>query len=115
MFSLVFLTFRLEVTGRLFGDLPQNFELRSCPSWHPLSKLPHHNSGKTFCHYIGFNMQESSYTASLQCNQVSNLEPSDTESDTLPLGRHVQKYKFRDAAGFANNDIKNSKATLFEN
>ncbi|GBM51296.1 hypothetical protein AVEN_164377-1 [Araneus ventricosus] len=44
-------------------------------SWHPLSKLPRHTNGRTFGHYVGFNVQQVPYTADLQWNRISNLDP----------------------------------------
>ncbi|GBO07072.1 hypothetical protein AVEN_207909-1 [Araneus ventricosus] len=41
-----------------------------------LSKLPHHTNGRTFGHYVRFNVQHAPCTEDLQWNRVSNLEPS---------------------------------------
>ncbi|GBM08284.1 hypothetical protein AVEN_101419-1 [Araneus ventricosus] len=38
--------------------------------------------------YISFNEQQAQYTTDLQWNLDSNLEPSGTEVDTLPIGHH---------------------------
>ncbi|GBM86812.1 hypothetical protein AVEN_169407-1 [Araneus ventricosus] len=52
----------------------------------PISKLPRQPNGRTFGHYVWFSVQQAPYTADLQCNQVSNVEPFGPKADALPVG-----------------------------
>ncbi|GBL91248.1 hypothetical protein AVEN_195134-1 [Araneus ventricosus] len=52
----------------------------------PFSKLPRHTNWKTFGHYVSFSVQQAPYTADLQWNRISNLEPFGSKAETLPLG-----------------------------
>ncbi|GBO24069.1 hypothetical protein AVEN_117670-1 [Araneus ventricosus] len=54
----------------------------------------HYTNGRTFDHYIRFNVQQASYTADLQWSQVSNMKPSGPKAETLPLG-HRGLFKIR--------------------
>ncbi|GBM54809.1 hypothetical protein AVEN_6237-1 [Araneus ventricosus] len=58
---------------------------RTPPELAPLSKLPHHTSGSIFGP-DGFNVTKPAYTAVLQWNQDSSLEPSGPKVQILPPG-----------------------------
>ncbi|GBM86676.1 hypothetical protein AVEN_98058-1, partial [Araneus ventricosus] len=59
---------------------------RTTPELAPLSKLPRHTNGRTFGHYVRFSVQQAPYTAELQWNRVSSLEPFGPKAESLPLG-----------------------------
>ncbi|GBL90978.1 hypothetical protein AVEN_184378-1 [Araneus ventricosus] len=46
-------------------------------------------AGGHLSHEVRFNMQQPTYTANLQRNQASNLEPSGLEAETLPLSHRA--------------------------
>ncbi|GBO24458.1 hypothetical protein AVEN_17281-1 [Araneus ventricosus] len=59
---------------------------RTTPEQAPLSKLPRHTNGRTFGHCVWFSVQLVPYTADLQWNRVSSLEPSGSKAETFPQG-----------------------------
>ncbi|GBM85817.1 hypothetical protein AVEN_20019-1 [Araneus ventricosus] len=61
---------------------------RAAPRLEPRLQASHHTSGKAF--YPLRLINRPTYTADHQWNRVSNLELSDHEAKTLPLG-HVYK------------------------
>ncbi|GBL53426.1 hypothetical protein AVEN_119991-1 [Araneus ventricosus] len=56
--------------------LPQFYQGRVCK----------YATGRAFGPYVWFNGQQVPYTADLQWNRVSNLEPSGPKAETIPLG-----------------------------
>ncbi|GBM56092.1 hypothetical protein AVEN_187286-1 [Araneus ventricosus] len=52
---------------------------------HPLTKLSHHTGGRKGGPWVCFKVQQAQYTTDLLWNRVSNLEPSVSEANTLPL------------------------------
>ncbi|GBO32652.1 hypothetical protein AVEN_117025-1 [Araneus ventricosus] len=64
---------------------------RTTSKLEPLSKLPHHTSGRTFTPYVLFGMKLPRFKTNSQLNQVSSLELYDPKSETLPLG-HCRNY-----------------------
>ncbi|GBM10144.1 hypothetical protein AVEN_258748-1 [Araneus ventricosus] len=56
-------------------------------SWHRLSKLPHHSSGRA-CDPPTYDLACSgpTYAAAFRWRRVSELEPFGLEAETLPLG-----------------------------
>ncbi|GBO33501.1 hypothetical protein AVEN_101189-1 [Araneus ventricosus] len=47
---------------------------------------PNFASGRALGHCVWLGVQKAPYTADLQWNRVSNLEPSCPKAETLPLG-----------------------------
>ncbi|GBN00848.1 hypothetical protein AVEN_89216-1 [Araneus ventricosus] len=103
-FSLVTLTSRFEVTRGLFWDGPRNFELlsddeddtsagTSSPNFHTTP------TGGRLAITFDLMFNKPTYTADLQWNRVSNLEPSGPKAETLPLG-HRGLHDRRRSVGF---------------
>ncbi|GBM10262.1 hypothetical protein AVEN_49985-1 [Araneus ventricosus] len=86
------LTSRFEATPGQFWDGPRNFEPRSDDEDDirvgTLSSNFHTTpTGGQLAPFVGFSVQQAPYTADLQWNRVSNLEPSGLKAETLPVGR----------------------------
>ncbi|GBO22631.1 hypothetical protein AVEN_181599-1 [Araneus ventricosus] len=66
---------------------------RTTPELAPLSPNCHATPtrGRLAINYVRFNVQWAPYTADLQWNRVSNLEPSGPRAETLPLGHRGHK------------------------
>ncbi|GBM29955.1 hypothetical protein AVEN_167434-1 [Araneus ventricosus] len=108
--SLVILTSRFEVIRGLFWDGPCNFEQRSDDEddiWvgTPLSKLPHHTTGRTFDPLYDLTCN-SPDTTDLQWNRFSHLEPTGSIAGTLPLG-HRGLFLLKEGNNFSDEILLN--------